>query len=82
MNAHTSGPWTLLTSSPARVIARGKHDICDMLGSASNEGVMADARLIAAAPELLEALKLIAFKSANEEVIKIARVAIAKGEAA
>ena len=54
--AHTPGPWTLVGGSPPRIIKPGKHDICDLLGAASNEGVMADARLIAAAPVLLEAL--------------------------
>lgn len=59
MSKHTPGPWTLVTAenSPPCIIARGKHDICVMAGAGSNEGVMADARLIAAAPELLEALK-------------------------
>ena len=56
MSKHTPGPWELHSAAGAapRVIAPGTHDICVMAGASSNESVMADARLIAAAPELLE----------------------------
>ena len=57
MNAHTEGPWVVTGGSPPQVIAPGKADICEMAGASSNASVMADARLIAAAPELLEALQ-------------------------
>lgn len=64
MSKHTPGPWYLedagesdrgklvsIDSSPLRIIARP-----DWHGN--HEEYMANARLIAAAPELLEALKL------------------------
>lgn len=57
MSKHTPGPWGIASdpdgiSSP-RVIAPGLNDVCVICGAASNESVMADARLIAAAPDLL-----------------------------
>jgi hypothetical protein len=56
--AHTPGPWLLATAEGCAplVIKPGVHDICQMLGASSNDSVMADARLIAAAPTMLEAL--------------------------
>lgn len=58
MSKHTPGPWEIASdpdgiSSP-RVIAPGLNDVCVICGAASNESAMADARLIAAAPDLLE----------------------------
>lgn len=55
--AHTPGSWVIPNGSPPIVIAPGKADICVMSGAASNESVMADARLIAAAPDMLAALQ-------------------------
>lgn len=52
MSAHTPGPWEITRGSPPGVIAPGLCDICEMQGAASNPSVMADARLIAAAPNL------------------------------
>jgi len=97
-NAHTPGPWLVATSNSWRRIvnSRGlevctptlqhsdKHpDLCFPNGGA--EG--ADARLIAAAPELLEALQPFVTRNSSEESItlvlntsdvKRARAAIAK----
>ena len=58
---HTPGPWVICSDrfSPPTIIATGVFNICEMSGAASNEGVMADAKLIAAAPELLEALQMV-----------------------
>lgn len=60
MSKHTPGPWEVLEEKdyPPSVISE-MHDICTMSGAKSNPSVMADARLIAAAPELLEALEAV-----------------------
>jgi hypothetical protein len=62
MNKHTPGPWTLAVAEdcPPIVIKPGVHDICVMQGAMSNAGVMADARLIAVAPEMLAELQRLA----------------------
>lgn len=57
MSMHTPGPWEIESdpdgfSSP-RIISPGLNDVCVISGPSSNEWVMADARLIAAAPDLL-----------------------------
>ena len=59
MSAHTKGPWFVASEpgSPPEIISAGLAGICTMSGASSKESVMADARLIAAAPELLEALR-------------------------
>jgi hypothetical protein len=51
---HTPGPWD---SSTYEVEANDGTLICNMSGWKSPEASKANARLIAAAPELLEALK-------------------------
>ncbi len=95
MSKHTPGPWSIANGSPPQVIAPGKCDICAMSGAASNESVMADARLIAAAPDLLEALQALVARhftyhggfvvdcNISEEEVERARAAIqrATGEA-
>lgn len=61
MSAHTKGTWMVFSvegCSPM-VISPGIHDICMMCGSSSNESVMDDARLIAAAPDMLAALEYV-----------------------
>lgn len=97
MNKHTPGPWTISDESDdfwMTVIANGKivanvnpetfySGVCDLVEMPVNE----NARLIAAAPELLEALKEIVsleHSPMNFGVARtIARSAIAKarGEA-
>jgi hypothetical protein len=54
--------WKIEKADPPRILGdelgiRGLEVICEMPGPRSNPTVMANARLIAAAPELLEALK-------------------------
>ena len=83
--AHTPGPW----------IARGKHSywvqtpgaqgavICHVHGNPerSEEQAAADAKLLAAAPDLLHALQLIDANAESVEWIRrIARAAIAATE--
>jgi hypothetical protein len=57
--AHTPGPWQVNYRRITPVNARqdGSDDICHVYGD--DEVDMANARLIAASPELLEALKRI-----------------------
>jgi len=61
MNAkHTAGPWAVKGSNPPRVYARDGYDIiaaCDSIMEMTHEQELANARLIAAAPELLAALE-------------------------
>jgi hypothetical protein len=56
---HTSGPWEViresLTSSAKKIIGPNAEHICEGLSWGENED--ADAALIAAAPDLLEALE-------------------------
>lgn len=59
---HTPGPWHVSKASPTRVIESGPrgNSIAKMglnLGACSQEEAEANARLIAAAPDLLEALQ-------------------------
>lgn len=80
---HTPGPWNFDNHSPALPVlgiyaADGKNPFH---GDRSQEELAANARLIAAAPELLEALQglLNALPSATTHpAIKVARAAIAK----
>ena len=63
--AHTPGPWTQGSSESGRscVWLDGNQEPADQMGHTDNWidcNTEANARLIAAAPEMLEALKLIA----------------------
>lgn len=103
MSKHTPGPWTALCDPStvrknrmAMVATSHKEGMCiDVTTSGANYSEdMANARLIAAAPELLEALKAIegewrgelpdTFKTPPPERIGVlwekARIAIAKAE--
>lgn len=101
MNAHTPGPWT--TKPPCReeqqywwtIRAPGtKPQVVSFevarLSSANTPELEHDAQLIAAAPDLLEALKLCAAVCAGEtsykrglvEALEAARAALAKAEGA
>ena len=101
--SHTPGPWYVVTGPPNGVAVHWSLDgqICplrwtDGLRPDVEARVMADARLIAAAPELLAALRecleqLVAYEEqrwlgdgpadAGRPDIKAARAAIAKAEA-
>lgn len=69
MSKHTPGPWTLVKVPASRtweIHAPTWRDLADVFGNAASdlhEEGSANARLIAAAPELLEALKAIATKA-------------------
>ena len=56
MSKHTPEPWHVIPGSPLEV-GSSEFVICNLLAPDTNESALADARLIAAAPELLECLK-------------------------
>lgn len=64
---HTPGPWKAI-ESPSRGAyihtSRAKIRICEVVRSPD---AMANARLIAAAPEMLEALRRLTFAAANRD---------------
>ena len=60
MTKHTPAPWTQAELAPTEIVANGDTMIAtarDGLNGISREEAIANARLIAAAPELLELLK-------------------------
>lgn len=65
MSAHTPGPWSGKTVI-AMTVALEECGVSLGFGSNRTEEAVANARLIAAAPELLEALKLCASVCAGE----------------
>ena len=86
MGEHTPGPWVAVgagvyteSDDPCLEIIFSAHNT----RSASRETAKANARLIAAAPEMLEALKKILFLTNNatrDDIALVARAAIAKVE--
>lgn len=92
-SAHTPGPWVVENygDGDARVIhSDGATRICFMATAGSNGDparISADARLIAAAPEMLAALRAIrdraaetAQTNATREIVRWCGAAIAKAE--
>lgn len=95
MSAFTPGPWDVARHSPADVVAGNAESNlhlasarCGLSNDLTREAAVANARLIAAAPELLEALQL-AYRHLNggsdsltpmefDRAFKLARAAIAK----
>lgn len=88
-HTYTPGPWswsdeyqTVAGESTWSLIGQGGYGIlsCDGLANSPSEFHESNARLIAAAPELLEALEEIAEYPENDaqELMRIARAAIAK----
>lgn len=78
MSKHTKGPWQVRRKDQIYIIESQKSYLAETI-------LKADARLIAAAPELLEALKL-AFEmhkdtlSTHDERMKVMANAIGKAE--
>lgn len=91
MSKHTRGPWTggkeCINAPDGRLVAQVNFQKRDSLELISKEEREANSYLLAAAPELLEALKS-AMRSMRGEVsapsnsksLKLARAAIAKAE--
>jgi hypothetical protein len=89
--SHTPGPWQYRSNSHDTLfIVEGDGLLVTSMSwhSSIRERYplrmesQANARLIAAAPELLEALKRVAFKTGNPEISAIAQAAIAKATGA
>ena len=59
---HTASQWTVAPFSPTDIVANGDHIVNARSGmnGLTREEAIANARLIAAAPELLAALQLVA----------------------
>ena len=55
MGAHTPGPWVAVPGQSPIVIREARFIVCTIPGPWGNEWCEANARLIAAAPDLLEA---------------------------
>lgn len=100
MSTHTPGPWQATTGHLVRVMAgadsvAGIHKIGRFTGGHDPRETIANAHLIAAAPDLLEALKILAEEASGFNVsgvyfsedcmghkgLKMAWEAIAKAEA-
>lgn len=84
MSKHTPGPWAIYVKTPSdvviRKISKDGYELCAIARVSSG---YANTHLIAAAPELLEALQKIAGNTYDEwtngaEAARIARAAIAK----
>lgn len=91
MSAHTPSPWSFVQSGtgdfPIWNVRIGTRGLITLPATAGMETMDADARLIAAAPELLEALKLMQRRFLDtdgthsmweQEATDAARAAIAK----
>jgi len=85
MTQHTPGPWRVEDGSTVYGSRAGKTDkfeVCDCKGYAGERE--ANARLIAAAPDLLEAVRLTVElldsdgRNSNSTVVKTCRAAIAR----
>lgn len=84
MSKHTPGPWKVegsiyehMHSEIVSAMPGSERGIAQVW---KHENAMADARLIAAAPELLEAVREIAKQWPDSSAAKTARAAISKAE--
>jgi hypothetical protein len=83
MNKHTPGPWTI-TESATHITVRNREGDAVFHDDKRLDGVLGDAHLIAAAPDLLEALTEIVSVSLryrlqeSDSAVEAARAAIAK----
>jgi hypothetical protein len=84
---HTPGPWVAGHGRLVRVIAKGTGEcICGVHRLGKNVGedryaeIISNARLIAAAPQMLEALEFYKNGNADSGLAARAAIAIAKGE--
>ena len=77
---HTPGPWHLVSHRPNLVkVETARVVICDAFGGLSDE-TMANAHLIASAPDLLSALERLAHPMADDDDLEYAREVIAKAK--
>ena len=86
MSAHTPSPWTFVQSGtgdfPIWNVRIGTRGLITLPATAGMETMDADARLIAAAPELLEALQDLCDTLGECGMTEKARAAIAKATGA
>ena len=78
----TPGPWVVDVQSPLRVLASDPRQtiVAPDLGPPSNPSCLADARLIAAAPDLLEACRTAVAAMGNISAASFVQAAIDKAE--
>lgn len=78
----TTAPWVLELSSPMRILGSDPRAtvVADNLGPASNLHAIADARLMAAAPDLLDACRLAVAAMGNVNAAQHIQHAIDKAE--
>ena len=77
---HTPGPWHVVFHHPKLVkVETARVVICDSFGGLSDETI-ANARLIASAPDLLFALERLAHPMADDDDLDYAREVIARAK--
>jgi hypothetical protein len=87
MNKHTPGPWTI-SESATHVTVRNREGDAVFHDDKRLDGVLGDAHLIAAAPEMLESLTELVSVSLryrlqeSDSAVEAARAAIAKARGA
>jgi hypothetical protein len=80
MKTHTPGPWHLVSHRPNLVkVETARVVVCDSFGGLSDE-TLANARLIASAPDLLAALERLTHPMADDDDLDYAREVIAKAK--
>ena len=79
MSEHTPGPWMVARGVPAAVDALSGGLVAEAVGSFDSDAEKANARLIAAAPDMLAELKRLRDVVGDEDVDCIEAV-IAKAE--
>jgi hypothetical protein len=83
---HTKGPWSFASTNPSQYLNGNpiEWDILDqyscVVATTNNSTSDADARLIASAPEMLEALRNLTHPMASDEDLQNALAVIAKAE--
>ncbi len=77
---HTPGPWQHMTDCNEIVQRHGSNDVIARVELLGPDDGWANCRLIAAAPELLEACKLAFAAMGNMDAARVIRSVIAKAE--
>jgi len=81
---HTPGPWSTYTPNYMKSVHAIDPDICEMTSTRPLDEVSANAQLIAAAPELLEALQELIAEADNTggSIRQVTRYSVDKARAA
>lgn len=83
MSKHTPGPWEFVPAGVEPVVQKAGEFPHGFICNVGSQNFVADARLIAAAPDLLEALKMVLQHGRidnSEERMNVVSAAIAKAE--